>query len=65
MVVSLHDGLVSEQTSGLRPNELLRCSFCSKSQKQVKKLIAGPDVYICDECITLCYEIIAEELDES
>ncbi|HJQ77367.1 MAG TPA: ATP-dependent Clp protease ATP-binding subunit ClpX [Acidimicrobiia bacterium] len=41
--------------------ELLKCSFCGKSQKQVKKLIAGPSVYICDECIDLCNEIIEEE----
>jgi ATP-dependent Clp protease ATP-binding subunit ClpX len=41
--------------------ELLKCSFCGKSQKQVKKLIAGPAVYICDECIDLCNEIIEEE----
>ncbi|NNJ47547.1 MAG: AAA domain-containing protein, partial [Acidimicrobiia bacterium] len=43
-------------------SELLKCSFCGKSQKQVKKLIAGPGVYICDECIELCNEIIEEEL---
>ena len=43
-------------------SELLKCSFCGKSQKQVKKLIAGPGVYICDECIELCNEIIVEEL---
>ena len=40
----------------------LSCSFCGKSQKEVKKLIAGPSVYICDECITLCNDIIADEL---
>ena len=45
--------------------DLLKCSFCGKSQKQVKKLIAGPMVYICDECIDLCNEIIEEELVES
>ncbi|HNJ97255.1 MAG TPA: ATP-dependent Clp protease ATP-binding subunit ClpX [Ilumatobacteraceae bacterium] len=45
--------------------ELLKCSFCGKSQKQVKKLIAGPGVYICDECIDLCNEIIEEELTDS
>ena len=44
-------------------SELLKCSFCGKSQKQVKKLIAGPGVYVCDECIELCNEIIEEELD--
>ena len=44
--------------------ELLKCSFCGKSQKQVKKLIAGPGVYICDECIDLCNEIIEEEVGE-
>src|SRR5438034_414376 len=46
-------------------SDLLKCSFCSKSQKQVKKLIAGPGVYICDECIDLCNEIIEEELSQS
>ena len=44
--------------------DLLKCSFCGKSQKQVKKLIAGPGVYICDECIDLCNEIIEEELEQ-
>ena len=46
-------------------SDLLKCNFCGKSQKQVKKLIAGPAVYICDECIDLCNEIIEEELAES
>ena len=45
-------------------SELVKCSFCGKSQKQVKKLIAGPGVYICDECIDLCNDIIEEELSE-
>ncbi|MGH2659544.1 MAG: ATP-dependent Clp protease ATP-binding subunit ClpX [Actinomycetota bacterium] len=49
----------------LGDSDLLKCSFCGKSQKQVKKLIAGPGVYICDECIDLCNEIIEEELSES
>jgi len=44
---------------------LLKCSFCGKTQKQVKKLIAGPGVYICDECIGLANEMIEEELSES
>ena len=48
-----------------RDGDLLKCSFCGKSQKQVKKLIAGPGVYICDECIDLCNEIIEEELAET
>src|SRR3990170_1928187 len=42
----------------------LSCSFCGKNQKEVKKLIAGPAVYICDECIQLCSEIIEEESDK-
>jgi ATP-dependent Clp protease ATP-binding subunit ClpX len=46
-------------------SDLLKCSFCGKSQKQVKKLIAGPGVYICDECIDLCNEIIEEEFAET
>ena len=45
--------------------DLLKCSFCGKTQKQVKKLIAGPGVYICDECIDLCNEIILDELNET
>lgn len=45
--------------------DLLKCSFCGKSQKQVKQLIAGPGVYICDECVELCTEIIEERLAES
>lgn len=46
-------------------SDLLKCSFCGKSQKQVIKLIAGPSVYICNECIALCNEIIEEELGEA
>jgi len=46
-----------------RENHTLCCSFCGKSQKEVKKLIAGPTVYICDECIGLCNDIIAEEIE--
>ena len=42
----------------------LSCSFCGKSQKEVKKLIAGPSVYICDECIALCNDILAEEVQK-
>ena len=42
--------------------ELIRCSFCGKTQDQVKKIIAGPNVYICDECVSLCHEIVMEEL---
>jgi hypothetical protein len=42
----------------------LRCSFCAKSQGEVRKLIAGPKVYICDECIQLCVDIMAEEWEE-
>jgi ATP-dependent protease Clp ATPase subunit len=43
--------------------DLLRCSFCNKNQKELKKIIAGPGVYICDECVELCNEIIREELE--
>ena len=45
------------------PTGLLHCSFCGKSQREVRKLIAGPTVYICEECIGLCNDIIAEEID--
>jgi len=45
-------------------SDLIKCSFCAKGQKQVKKLIAGPSVYICDECIDLCNDIIADEFGD-
>lgn len=44
--------------------KLLYCSFCGKSQHEVRKLIAGPSVYICDECVDLCNDIIREEIKE-
>ena len=44
--------------------KLLYCSFCGKSQHEVKKLIAGPSVFICDECVELCNDIICEEVPE-
>jgi ATP-dependent Clp protease ATP-binding subunit ClpX len=52
------------KTDGGNYGTVLRCSFCGKSQDEVRKLIAGPTVYICDECIELCNEIIAEEAEE-
>ena len=42
----------------------LRCSFCNKTQDQVRKLIAGPSVYICDECVEICSEIVEEEFED-
>lgn len=48
-----------------QPAGVLRCSFCGKSHEEVGKLVAGPDVYICDECIFLAHEILMEELAES
>ncbi|MFA5843272.1 MAG: ATP-dependent Clp protease ATP-binding subunit ClpX [Coriobacteriia bacterium] len=45
--------------------EQVTCSFCGKTQRQVRKLVAGPGVYICDECVTLCEDIVAEDLDDS
>ena len=44
--------------------KLLHCSFCGKNQNEVAKLIAGPSVFICDECVDLCNEIISDELEE-
>ena len=44
------------------PPKDAKCSFCSKSKEQVKKLIAGPGVFICDQCVDLCHEILAQEL---
>ena len=46
-------------------DDMLKCSFCGKGQKEVRKLIAGPTVYICDDCVNLCNEIMAEEFDSS
>src|SRR6478609_4905546 len=51
--------------SGDKNGKLLYCSFCGKSQHEVKKLIAGPSVFICDECVDLCNDIIREEIHES
>ena len=48
-----------------RRSKLLYCSFCGKSQHEVRKLIAGPSVFICDECVDLCNDIIREELQEN
>lgn len=57
MLINLSDG---QETK----NEILKCSFCGKPQKQVKKLIAGPGIYICDECVDLCNDIIDEEIKQ-
>ena len=46
------------------PTKDLSCSFCGKSQKDVRKLIAGPSVYVCDECVELCNDIITEEYEK-
>ena len=56
---------MSDDTRGRgEDGKLLYCSFCGKSQHEVRKLIAGPSVFICDECVELCNDIIREELDE-
>jgi len=54
-----------EHDSGNGDGKLLHCNFCGKSQHEVRKLIAGPSVYVCDECVELCNDIIREELQES
>lgn len=60
-----HDGMNFSASRGSSGNlHGLHCSFCGKSQREVKKLIAGPNVYICDECIALCNDIIAEEMEK-
>ena len=51
-------------TNTKESNKLLHCSFCGKNQNEVNKLIAGPSVFICDECVELCMEIIRDELEE-
>jgi len=53
---------MSKKGNGSDSNNLLFCSFCGKNQNEVRKLIAGPSVYICDECVDLCNDIIKEEL---
>ena len=53
---------MSELADRGAPDPPLSCSFCMRPQTQVKKIIAGPGVYICDECVQLCYDIITEEL---
>ena len=55
---------MSDQENTVTDGKILYCSFCGKSQHEVRKLIAGPSVYICDECVELCNDIIREELDE-
>ncbi|WP_308367814.1 MULTISPECIES: ATP-dependent Clp protease ATP-binding subunit ClpX [unclassified Microbulbifer] len=56
---------MTDQSSGEDNGKLLYCSFCGKSQQEVRKLIAGPSVFICDECVELCTDIIREEVQES
>jgi len=56
---------MSDQKHTSNDGKILYCSFCGKSQHEVRKLIAGPSVYICDECVELCNDIIREELDEA
>ena len=54
-----------ENEGNTSDGKLLHCNFCGKSQHEVRKLIAGPSVYVCDECVELCNDIIREELQES
>jgi ATP-dependent Clp protease ATP-binding subunit ClpX len=53
-----------DKNTGDGGNKLLYCSFCGKSQHEVRKLIAGPSVFVCDECVELCSDIIREEIQE-
>ncbi|MEN8233274.1 MAG: ATP-dependent Clp protease ATP-binding subunit ClpX, partial [Thermodesulfobacteriota bacterium] len=55
---------MSKDNNGRDDDKLLYCSFCGKSQHEVRKLIAGPSVYVCDECVELCNDIIRDELEE-
>ena len=55
---------MTEETTSGDSGKLLYCSFCGKSQNEVRKLIAGPSVFICDECVDLCNDIIREEIQE-
>ncbi len=56
---------MNEEKTANKYDDFLKCSFCGKGQKEVRKLIAGPTVYICDECVNLCNEIMAEEFESS
>ena len=56
---------MTKPTDENKSEDLKHCSFCGKSQQEVPKLIAGPSVYICDECVELCNEIIRDEFDEN
>ena len=64
-MLAWHRRRVAQQRAALNDDGQvkLRCSFCGKTQDEVRKLVAGPKVYICDECIDLCNDIIAEECD--
>ena len=55
---------MSKDNNGKDDEKLLYCSFCGKSQHEVRKLIAGPSVYVCDECVELCNDIIRDELED-
>ena len=55
---------MTDDIRGKDDGKLLYCSFCGKSQHEVRKLIAGPSVFVCDECVELCNDIIREELEE-
>ncbi|MEC8229744.1 MAG: ClpX C4-type zinc finger protein, partial [Pseudomonadota bacterium] len=55
---------MSDKQGSDSDNKLLYCSFCGKSQHEVRKLIAGPSVFICDECVELCNDIIREEIKD-
>ncbi len=55
---------MADKQNGRGEGKLLYCSFCGKSQHEVRKLIAGPSVFICDECVELCNDIIREEVEE-
>ena len=57
--------MADDDNKGDESGKLLYCSFCGKSQHEVRKLIAGPSVFICDECVELCNDIIREEVQES
>ena len=56
---------MSDKDNNNEEEKLLNCSFCGKNQNEVRKLIAGPEVFICNECIDLCNDIIKEEISEA
>lgn len=64
-VVGIRQRMSGKNPQSSNGGEVLYCSFCGKTQREVQKLIAGPGVYVCDECVELCNEILRDELKQA